>query len=163
MLAKGITIRAHKPTNSLFMRLYAADMERIKVLIREKLDIPLPQVKIEARMEILARNDLFALGVQWGGGGVATGNQATLVGRGFTSHARQHAGSRRYPGQRPRHAAQPEPQRGHPGGRAVLPVSSQTGLPTGGNLVNLPISVHPAGRGRPPVSPVSRSASSAAG
>ena len=71
MLAKGITIKAHKPTNSLFIRLYAADLERIKMLIREKLDIPLPQVKIEARMEILDRNDLFALGVQWGGGGVA--------------------------------------------------------------------------------------------
>jgi hypothetical protein len=41
--AKGITIKAHKPTNSLFARLYAADMERIKVLIREKLDIPCPR------------------------------------------------------------------------------------------------------------------------
>ena len=114
MLAKGITIQAHKPTNSLFIRHYAADMDRIKVLIREKLDIPLPQVKIEARMEILARNDLFALGVQWGGGGVATGNQATLVGRGFTSQVGQHAGLRRYPGERSRDAAQPEPQRGDP-------------------------------------------------
>ena len=46
---------------------------RIKTLIREKLDIALPQVKIEARMEILARNDLFALGIQWGGGGAARG------------------------------------------------------------------------------------------
>ncbi|TMQ15907.1 MAG: AMIN domain-containing protein [Candidatus Rokuibacteriota bacterium] len=85
VLAKGITIKAHKPTNSLFIRHYAADLERIKTLIREKLDIPLPQVKIEARMEILARNDLFALGIQWGGGGVANNNQAVLVGRGFTS------------------------------------------------------------------------------
>ncbi|RPH83874.1 MAG: type IV pilus secretin family protein, partial [Candidatus Rokuibacteriota bacterium] len=87
VLAKGITIRAHKPTNSLFIRHYAADLERIKVLISEKLDIPLPQVKIEARMEILSRNDLFALGIQWGGGGVATTTPATLVGRGFTSQA----------------------------------------------------------------------------
>src|SRR5882724_9993443 len=85
VLAKGITIKAHKPTNSIYIRHYTADLERIKTLIREKLDIPLPQVKIEARMEILDRDDLFALGVQWGGGGVATNNQGTLVGRGFTS------------------------------------------------------------------------------
>src|SRR5213594_3562464 len=70
VLAKGITIRAHKPTNSLFIRHYEGDLERIKKLIREKLDVPLPQVKIEARMEILDRDDLFAIGVQWGGGGV---------------------------------------------------------------------------------------------
>src|SRR4029453_3079493 len=44
VLAKGITIKAHKPTNSLFIRHYAADLDRIKVLIREKLDIPLPQI-----------------------------------------------------------------------------------------------------------------------
>src|SRR5258705_2692705 len=82
---RGITIRAQKPTTPLFIRHYAADLERIKTLIREKLDIPLPQVKIEARMEILARNDLFALGIQWGGGGAAVNNNTTLVGRGFTS------------------------------------------------------------------------------
>ena len=87
VLAKGITIRAHKPTNSLFIRHYEGDLERIKKLIREKLDVPLPQVKIEARMEILDRDDLFAIGVQWGGGGVLQSNQNTiLVGRGFTSN-----------------------------------------------------------------------------
>src|SRR6516162_5787233 len=69
VLAKGITIRAYRPTNSIFIRHYEADLERIKTLIREKLDIPLPQVKIEARMEILDRDDLFAIGIQWGGGG----------------------------------------------------------------------------------------------
>src|SRR5206468_6850241 len=53
VLAKGITIRAHKPTNSIFIRHYEHDLERIKKLVREKLDVPLPQVKIEARMEIL--------------------------------------------------------------------------------------------------------------
>src|SRR5439155_15082011 len=86
VLAKGITIRAHKPTNSIFIRHYEADLERIKALIREKLDVPLPQVKIDAQMEILDRDDLFAIGVQWGGGGVLQSNQNTiLVGRGFTS------------------------------------------------------------------------------
>src|SRR5499426_123191 len=86
VLSKGITIRAHKPTNSLFIRHYENDLERIKKLIREKLDVPLPQVKIEARMEILDRDDLFAIGVQWGGGGVLQSNQNSIVvGRGFTS------------------------------------------------------------------------------
>src|SRR5881397_935258 len=86
VLAKGITIRAHKPTHSIFIRHYENDLERIKKLIREKLDVPLPQVKIEARMEILDRDDLFALGVQWGGGGVLqSNNRSIVVGRGFTS------------------------------------------------------------------------------
>jgi type IV pilus secretin PilQ/predicted competence protein len=140
VLAKGITIKAHKPTNSLFMRLYAADMERIKTLIREKLDIALPQVKIEARMEILARNDLFALGVQWGGGGVATGNQATLVGRGFTSQLGNTLNSGGIAASGLGTLPNPNLNVGTPGVGTPLPVSAQSGLPTGGNVVNLPIS-----------------------
>jgi type IV pilus assembly protein PilQ len=138
VLAKGITIRAHKPTNSLFIRHYEADLERIKVLVREKLDIPLPQVKIEARMEILARNDLFALGVQWGGGGVATNNQATLVGRGFTSQVGNTLASGGIPASGLGTLPNPNLNVGNPTG-TILPVSSTTGLPQGGNLVNLPI------------------------
>ena len=93
VLAKGITIRPYKPTNSIFIRHYEADLERIKTLIREKLDIPLPQVKIEARMEILDRDDLFAIGVQWGGGGAVQANQnSILVGRGFTSDTANNLG-----------------------------------------------------------------------
>jgi type IV pilus assembly protein PilQ len=138
VLAKGITIKAHKPTNSLFIRHYAADLERIKVLIREKLDIPLPQVKIEARMEILARNDLFALGVQWGGGGVATGNQATLVGRGFTSQVGNTLTTPGIPASGLGTLPNPNLGVGSAGG-TILPVSSTSGLPSGGNLVNLPI------------------------
>jgi type IV pilus assembly protein PilQ len=141
VLAKGITIKAHRPTNSIFIRHYAADLERIKTLIREKLDVPLPQVKIEARMEILARNDLFAIGVQWGGGGVATGSQATLVGRGFSSS----------PGTTGVQNSSNLLNSGGigPGGvnpvnpnltlTNLLPVSAVNGLPNGGNLVNLPI------------------------
>src|SRR6185503_16313741 len=139
VLAKGITIKAHKPTNSLFIRHYAADLDRIKVLIREKLDIPLPQVKIEARMEILARNDLFALGIQWGGGGVSTGSQATLVGRGFTSQVGNTLGSGGIPASGLGTLPNPNLNVGTPGQGQILPVSSTTGLPTGGNLVNLPI------------------------
>ncbi len=146
VLAKGITIKAHKPTNSIFIRHYTADLERIKTLIREKLDIPLPQVKIEARMEILARSDLFALGVQWGGGGVATNSQGTLVGRGFTSSVGT-------PGIQNSNNTLASGGIGTTGlGSSVanqnlslgpfgtiLPVSSTNGLPNGGNLVNLPI------------------------
>ncbi len=55
VLAKGITVRANKATNSIFIRHYEADLERLKKLIREQLDVPLPQIKIEARMEILDR------------------------------------------------------------------------------------------------------------
>jgi type IV pilus assembly protein PilQ len=143
VLAKGITIKAHKPTNSLFIRHYTADLERIKTLIREKLDIPLPQVKIEARMEILARNDLFALGIQWGGGGAAVGNNGTLVGRGFTSSPGvigvQNSNNQLNSGG--------IPPVGLGGGVAnpnatltnLLPVSAANGLPNGGNVVNLPI------------------------
>ncbi len=138
VLAKGITIKAHKPTNSLFIRHYAADLDRIKVLIREKLDIPLPQVKIEARMEILARNDLFALGIQWGGGGVSTGSQATLVGRGFTSQVGNTLGSGGIPASGLGTLPNPNLNVGGTGGQP-LPVSATTGLPSGGNVVNLPI------------------------
>jgi type IV pilus secretin PilQ/predicted competence protein len=135
VLAKGITIRAHKPTNSIFIRHYAADLERIKKLIKEQLDVPLPQVKIEARMESMVREALQEIGVQWGGAGVVTTDKATLVGSGFTQP----------PG--PGTAAQ------GPGGPnpnltlgSVLPVDPNTGLSTGGNVVNLPVSLgSPAG------------------
>jgi type IV pilus assembly protein PilQ len=135
VLSKGITIRAHKPTNSIFIRHYANDLERIKKLIRESLDIPLPQVKIEARMEVLDRRDLFAIGVQWGGGGVLNQNsQATLVGRGFTSSP---ANLPTVPGVAPfgiNSFANPNvPLTG------AIPVSSTTGLASGGNIVNIPI------------------------
>ena len=137
VLAKGITIRAHKPTNSLFIRHYEGDLERIKKLIREKLDVPLPQVKIEARMEILDRDDLFALGVQWGGGGVLqSNNRSIVVGRGFTSQTSNQA-----PGTVPVDGVFGPPNL--PSLAApllgLLPISGLTGLPLGGNVVNLPV------------------------
>ena len=135
VLSKGITIRAHKPTNSIFIRHYANDLERIKKLIRESLDIPLPQVKIEARMEVLDRRDLFAIGVQWGGGGVLNhGSQATLVGRGLTSAA---GNSSLLPGIAPTGIqGLPNPNLNLSSG---IPVSAATGLASGGNIVNIPI------------------------
>jgi type IV pilus assembly protein PilQ len=138
VLAKGITIRAHKPTNSIFIRHYENDLERIKKLIREKLDVPLPQVKIEARMEILDRDDLFAIGVQWGGGGVLQSNQNSIVvGRGFTSSA---TNSLAVPGSQPMANVFGPPN--VPAGSpfpGLLPISALTGLPLGGNVVNLPV------------------------
>jgi type IV pilus assembly protein PilQ len=150
VLAKGITIRPYKPTNSIFIRHYEADLERIKTLIREKLDIPLPQVKIEARMEILDRDDLFAIGVQWGGGGaIAAGQNGILVGRGFSSDPANNLGVQ---GGVPMSGVSGPGN--VPGGFPnTLPVSGTTGLPLGGNLVNLPIGavlgggVVPAGAG----------------
>jgi len=150
VLAKGITIRPFKPTNSIFIRHYEADLERIKTLIREKLDVPLPQVKIEARMEILDRDDLFAIGVQWGGGGAIQASQnSILVGRGFTSDS---ANNLALQGGVPMSGVfgPPNVPLGFPN---TLPVSGTTGLPLGGNLVNLPIGsvlgggVVPAGAG----------------
>ena len=136
VLAKGITIRANKATNSIFLRLYQRDLEEIKRLIRDYLDVPLPQVKIEARMEILDRDDLFAIGVQWGGGGVLQANQnSILVGRGFTSDTANNLGVQ---GGVPvaNVFGPPNAATGFPN---TLPVSGTTGLPMGGNLVNLPI------------------------
>src|SRR5436309_639007 len=137
VLAKGITIRAHKPTNSLFIRHYEGDLERIKKLIREKLDVPLPQVKIEARMEILDRDDLFALGVQWGGGGVLqSNNRSIVVGRGFTSQpSNQTAGTVPVDGV----FGPPNLPAGAASLLGLLPISGLTGLPLGGNVVNLPV------------------------
>jgi len=143
VLAKGITIKAHKPTNSLFIRHYAADLDRIKTLIREKLDIPLPQVKIEARMEILARNDLFALGIQWGGGGAAINNNTTIAGRGFTSSPGvigvQNTNNTLGSGGIPPVGLGSNVPNPNATLTNLLPVSATNGLPNGGNVVNLPI------------------------
>src|SRR5439155_406292 len=130
--------------NSIFIRHYEADLERIKKLIREKLDIPLPQVKIEARLNELNRTDFFALGVSWGGAAVrrlTTGGDV-LVGQGVS-------GQRNTAATIPPIIAPtggiPPVFFGEPGNNPnltlanVLPVSATTGLPLGGNIVNFPI------------------------
>jgi type IV pilus assembly protein PilQ len=154
VLAKGLTIRAYRPANSIFLRLYATDLERTKTLIREQLDIPLPQVKIEARMEILDRNALDAIGVQWGGSAVGVSGRNTVVGQGYQSAP----GS--VPGQilpvqggvlQPDGSSvivtptSPRVQSGNPSLPlgALFPIDSQSGLPIGGNLVNLPLQALP--------------------
>ena len=131
-LAKGLTINFHKPTNSIFIRYYEKDLERIVKLVKEQLDVALPQVQIAAQMVIVSKNALDQLGIQWGGAAVGQprGGIGTFVGAGFT---------------------QPPQPTGTPGQGispvnsgltlgTALPVDPATGLPTGGNLVNLPVS-----------------------
>lgn len=132
-LSLGITVNC--ATNTIFLRLYATELERMKRLIRESLDIAVPQVKIEARMEVLERDDLFAIGVQWGGGGVlATDKGNVIVGRGFTSDPVTNPSAGGIPP-----AGLPPLANPNLGLNQAIPVSSQTGLPLGGNLINLPI------------------------
>ncbi|MCI0547260.1 MAG: secretin and TonB N-terminal domain-containing protein [Candidatus Rokubacteria bacterium] len=131
-LAKGLTIRAYRPANSIFLRLYAADLARIKKLIRESLDVPVPQVKIEARMEILDRNALEAIGVQWGGGVVTRGGSQTLVGQGLSGP--------RTDGIAPTGINPANPNLTLD---QFLPVGAASAFPTGSNLVNLPIGLLP--------------------
>src|SRR5215510_10572015 len=154
VLAKGITIQAHKPTNSIFIRHYEADLERIKKLIRERFDVPLPQVKIEARMEILDRSAYEGIGVQWGGAGAGSINHNTvMIGQGFQSTINPNNGSI-IPTQSgfmtPNGtlvgdpvAAQVNPRNPSLLLNRLLPVSQSTGLPLGGNIVNLPFQALP--------------------
>jgi type IV pilus assembly protein PilQ len=138
VLAKGITVRANKATNSIFIRHYEADLERLKKLIREQLDVPLPQIKIEARMEILDRNSLEAIGVQWGGAAAKNVGSNTLIGQGFQSTDATRTGIRPATSTSPFNAVNPNLTLA-----SLLPVSAATGLSTGGNLVNLPFSLLP--------------------
>ena len=139
VLAKGITIQAHKPTNSIFIRHYEADLERIKKVIREKLDVPLPQVKITARLNELNRIDFFAIGVSWGGASLGrTPHGDVLVGQGFAGRTPPTTGI----------APAAPGILGSQGGSSnpnltlgsFLPVSAASGLPSGGNIVNFPVS-----------------------
>jgi type IV pilus assembly protein PilQ len=134
VLAKGITVRANKATNSIFIRHYEADLERLKKLIREQLDVPLPQIKIEARMEILDRNSLEAIGVQWGGAAAGNAGGNTLIGQGFQSTDPGRAGIA---------PSSVTPVNPNLSLASLLPIAAGTGLATGGNLVNLPFSLLP--------------------
>jgi type IV pilus assembly protein PilQ len=132
VLAKGITIKADKPTNSVFIRHYEADLERIKKLIREKLDVPLPQVKIEARLNDLNRADLLAVGVRWGGAAERSDGRNILLGQGFATQNTGGIAPTLF-GSSGRTSSNPNLNLS-----GFLPVSAATGLPTGGNIVNLP-------------------------
>ena len=139
-LAKGITVSAHKPTNSVFIRHYEADLARIKRLVKEQLDVPLPQVQIAAQMVVIVRNALEQLGVQWGGAAVGQKNGNTFLGRGLAQPVNPVTGLAA-----PQASGTPttlNPNVANPGftGGSILPVDPATGLSTGGNLLNLPTS-----------------------
>ena len=80
-------------------------------------------------MEILDRNALEAIGVQWGGGGVTNAGKATVVGQGF---GQPNTGG----GIPPSNFTPINPNLGL---ASALPISAVTGLPAGANLVNLPL------------------------
>jgi type IV pilus assembly protein PilQ len=156
VLAKGITIQAYKPTNSIFIRHYEADLERIKKLIREKFDVPLPQVKIEARMEILDRSAFEGIGVQWGGAGAGNiNNTTTLIGQGFQTAPGKNAGSispafsgillpdGTVAALDPVGIFNRTPNNPGLTLNQLFPISASTGLPLGGNVVNLPFAALP--------------------
>lgn len=126
------TVRTDCSSNTLVLRLYDEQMKRVKEAIETQLDLLPPQVKIESRLELLDRTDLFALGVQWGGGGLLGINDRTaIVGRGFTSNQVNTLGI-----PTTNTGTQPIPNAALAN---VIPVLGTTGLAAGGNLVNLPI------------------------
>ena len=127
------TVRTDCASNSIALRLYDEQMKRAKEAIENQLDLLPPQVKIESRIELLDRSDLFALGVQWGGGGLlAVDSRTAVVGRGFTSAQTSPVGI----GTSGIGSNQINPNLSL---TTVIPASPTTGLGTAGNLVNLPI------------------------
>jgi type IV pilus assembly protein PilQ len=140
IVAKGLTVQAYKPTNSLFIRYYEKDIERLKKLIQERLDIPVPQVQIAAQMVITSLNALEQIGVQWGGAGAGNVGRSTFVGQGFQDPVR-------VPGTGAINVNPVNPNLNLGG---LLPVNPATGMPLGGNLVNLPTSLLPTLAGATP-------------
>jgi type IV pilus assembly protein PilQ len=145
-LSKGLTVRAYKPTNSIFIRYYENDLNRIEKLIRESLDIPLPQIQIAAQMVITTKSALEQLGIQWGGAFLGQprhpGRGPALVGSGFATGNPPTIGTGAVGGTgtiNPNFT-----------GAGLLPVDPGTGFPTGGNLVNLPTAFLPTLAGANP-------------
>ena len=140
IVAKGLTVQAYKPTNSLFIRYYEKDLERLKKLVQERLDIPVPQVQIAAQMVITSLNALEQIGVQWGGAAAGNYGRQTYVAQGFQD-------PQRVPGTGAINVNQTNPNLDLSG---LLPVNPATAVPIGGNLVNLPTSLLPTVAGATP-------------
>src|SRR5262249_54140459 len=140
IVAKGFTVQAYKPTNSLFIRYYEKDIDRLRKLIQERLDIPVPQVQIAAQMVIRSLNALEQIGVQWGGAGAGNVGRSTFVGQGFQDAVR-------VPGTGAINVNPVNPNLNLDG---LLPVNPSTAMPLGGNLVNLPTSLLPTLAGATP-------------
>jgi len=139
-MAKGITVSAYKPTNSIFIRHYEADVARIRRLVQEQLDVPLRQVQIAAQMVVVVRNALEQLGVQWGGA-VAGGPGPGFLGRGLAQPIDPATG---VPAPQTSGLAVPNTTQNASFTRTnILPVNPATGLASGGNVVNLPLSALP--------------------
>jgi len=128
-LAKGLTVQAYKPSNSVFIRFYSRDLERIKKLIFESLDIQVPQIQIAAAMVITTLSALEQIGVQWGfDKATNVGKGTIMVGSGFTTPGSANSSNL--------------------GGQAI---SSDThATPLVGNLVNLPTGLLPTLAGASP-------------
>ena len=140
IVAKGLTVQAYKPTNSLFIRYYEKDIERLKKLVQERLDIPVPQVQIAAQMVITSLNALEQIGVQWGGAAAGNYGRQTYVAQGFQD-------AQRPPGTGAVSVGQTNPNLDLSG---LLPINPATAVPIGGNLVNLPTSLLPTLAGATP-------------
>lgn len=136
-LAFGLAVEAHKPTNSIFIRYFENDLERLKKLIKEKIDIPLPQIHIAAQMVITTQNSLLQIGIQWGGALIRqpiAGRDPALLGSGFGPGIAAGGGT----GVVGTYSQNPNFT-----GSGLLPISPSTGLPVGGSLVNLPTAALP--------------------
>ena len=137
VLAYGLAVEAFKPTNSVFIRYFSSDLERLKKLIKEKIDIPLPQIHIAAQMVLANRSALDQLGIQWGGALIrqpVAGRDPALIGTGFAPGLATGAGTG---------VVGTYTQNPNFSGSNLLPISPTSGLPVGGNLVNLPTSTLP--------------------
>ena len=145
-LAFGLAVQAHKPTNSIFIRYFENDLERLKKLIKEKIDIPLPQVHIAAQMVITTQNSLEQIGIQWGGALIRqpiAGQDPALLGSGFGSGISTGAGTG---------VVGTYTQNPNFTGSGFLPISGSTGQPVGGSLVNLPTAGLPTAAAIPALS-----------
>jgi type IV pilus assembly protein PilQ len=138
---RNITVAAHLPTNSVFIRHYEADLARLKTLIKEQLDLPLPQVQIAAQMVVITRTALEQLGVSWGGSVAGQSGRNTVLGQGFAQPVNPASGVT-LPTTPPAPAGTPTlgTLGSNPPFSPSLPINPTTGLPAGGNLVNLPLS-----------------------
>jgi type IV pilus assembly protein PilQ len=146
-LARGLTVRAFKPTNSVFIRYYANDLDRIERLIRDRLDVALPQVQIAAQMVITTQEALELLGIQWGATALGTpgGSRGpAILGTGLASQTT--TGGQVLPTVPIGGTGVSGPTGNNPNftGSSLLPVSPATGIPIGGNLVNLPTTFLPS-------------------
>jgi type IV pilus assembly protein PilQ len=132
VVAFGLAVEAFKPTNSIFIRYFENDLERLKKLIREKIDIPLPQIHIAAQMVIASQSSLDQLGIAWGGALIrqpVAGRDPALLGTGFAPGIATGGGTG---------VVGTYTQNPNFTGSTFLPIAPGTGLPVGGNIVNLP-------------------------